>query len=500
MYPLHDKDLDRLSREAAEQFEVEHGASGWDHLEKRLDQELPQKKDRRRFLFWLFFISLATGGTLAGILKNKVPATSLAKNEVITSSSANKTTAVIKPDATVKNNTTNNTQTITDKTQPVQNSQPVITQQEATPVSKQSVTGTQQATINNQKATPANNKTTDNKKTKSSPAIDQQPIGLNYAITGSNNNSLKNNRNKYNQPKQKQSRPQRTGNNQIAQSKHNDDLNTTLGNDIAANSPVTNQTTTAEPVDKNEVPAANSANTTPDSATDKNTTAPVAADSTAKPAAQQPVKKEEPKKPHNYKQPLEIGLLAGPDGSTVEFGSLYKTGYNFGVQVGYRLNNRWSVNTAIIYTKKFYKADSQYFHPKIDWTMWKPNNVNGNCSMWEIPVNVRYDIAYNDKRRWFVSTGLSTYLMTNENYSLSFRGASGTYYSSPYKSDSNSNYIFSIVNLSVGYERSLGKRFSIQAEPYLKIPMKGLGYGNMRMDSYGMLFSLKYKPMFRSKK
>jgi hypothetical protein len=109
-------------------------------------------------------------------------------------------------------------------------------------------------------------------------------------------------------------------------------------------------------------------------------------------------------------------------------------------------------------------------------------------------------VAYNDKRRWFVSTGLSTYLMDKENYTLNFLSMGGGYYRSSYKSDSNSNYIFSILNLSVGFERSLNKHFSIQAEPYLKIPMTGLGYGNMRMDSYGILFSLKYKPTFRSKK
>jgi len=88
--------------------------------------------------------------------------------------------------------------------------------------------------------------------------------------------------------------------------------------------------------------------------------------------------------------------------------------------------------------------------------------------------------------------------MTKENYKIKYK-AYNNYYTYPINSDSNSNYLFSIVNLSVGMERSLGKNFSIQAEPYLKIPLKGLGYGSMRMDSYGILFSLKYKPTFRSK-
>jgi hypothetical protein len=117
--------------------------------------------------------------------------------------------------------------------------------------------------------------------------------------------------------------------------------------------------------------------------------------------------------------------------------------------------------------------------------------------MWEIPVNVRYDFSYNEKWRWFASTGLSTYLMDKEYYNIYYTHNGIPYDPYDYDSDTNSNYLFSIWNLSAGMERSLGKHFSIQAEPYLKIPLKGLGAGNMRMTSYGVLFTLKYKPTFK---
>jgi hypothetical protein len=225
---------------------------------------------------------------------------------------------------------------------------------------------------------------------------------------------------------------------------------------------------------------------------------PANADSAQTPAA--PVVKKAPEKKQDKKvKGLELGLMAGPDLSTVKFGPIYKTGYNFGVQAGYRFSDRWSVNTGVIYTKKFYQADSQDFHYKMP-NNYKLKNVEGNCAMWEIPVNVRYDVSFNDKRRWFISTGLSTYLMDKEDYDVYYYTWSNNVYSWPIKSDSNSNYIFSIVNLSAGMERSLGKHFSIQAEPYLKIPLKGLGMGSMRMTSYGVLFTLKYKPQFNSKR
>ena len=233
----------------------------------------------------------------------------------------------------------------------------------------------------------------------------------------------------------------------------------------------------------------------------KETTTAAAATDSAKTTPAPVVKKEPEKKQDKKVKGLELGLMTGPDLSTVKFGPVYKTGYNFGVQVGYRFSNRWSVNTGVIYTKKFYKADSADFHYKTNWPNYKLRNVEGNCAMWEIPVNVRYDISYNEKRRWFVSTGLSTYLMDKEDYILYYGNNWNNYITeAPVNNDVNSNYIFSIVNLSAGMERSFGKRFSLQAEPYLKVPLKGLGMGSMRMTSYGVLFTLKYKPQFNSKR
>ena len=53
-------------------------------------------------------------------------------------------------------------------------------------------------------------------------------------------------------------------------------------------------------------------------------------------------------------------------------------------------------------------------------------------------------------------------------------------------------HLLSILNLSAGYERSLGPRWSIQAEPYFKLPLSGVGAGKMRLASAGVFFGLKY--------
>jgi len=519
MYPLHDDNLDRLSRDAAEHFEVEPGASGWDHLEKRLDKELPQQKKRRRFLFWLFFITATTGGAFIAIMKYK-PVTPLAKNVpgVVSPKDQNDPLQNPKPDnsntaATAENNRTTGsystsltpsqpTPTTTTNPHPVAgNEAPLasaVDPKSTITSNKQPAPATALATTSDKNISKPVVKTSNNKKLKPAshqPAVDKTALTLNYA-TITPDNSGKDTWHSTKPSKRNRGQQQRT-----ITSKNNQSQNPVPDNTAITDNSTTavDQNTNVEPVDRNNDPVTTQpANIIPaDSLKDSNTAVVPVADS-AKTLAQEPLKKENDRKKDKIKQPLELGLVAGPDKSTVEFGPLDKTGYIFGLQIGYRFSNRWSVNTGIMYTKKFYQADSQYFHYKNPWN-WEINKVDGNCSMWEIPVNVRYDVSFNEKRRWFVSTGLSTYLMDKENYKIHYDW-NGNPSSSPYNSDSNTNYLFSIWNLSVGIERSLGKQFSIQAEPYLKVPLKGLGIGSMRMDSYGVFFTLKYKPTFKTKR
>lgn len=518
MYPLHDNDLDRLSREAAEHFEVEPGASGWAHLEKRLDEELPQKKKRRRFLFWLFFLTATTGGALTAILTHK-PASPLGNNAVVAVTPAQKPAVsqqqetakaaineAVQPGAATGSNTPAtttpaqspaNANTVTGNNPNAAGSNehtvnPVVT---ASAASKPNTTGANQAadatilnTSPNKKAAQPIAKANNSKKLKpvSPTGTDNSPLSLNYATIAPTNkgvNGLHTTKTKGNKTGKKKGANQGQQQQTISPAPDNTAV---ADHGITAN----DQQPATDPVAVNDKSSTPQPTTTSTDSAKSNAPVPPAADS-AKTLAKENNKKPDAKKDKNEKG-FELGLMAGPDASTVKFGPLYKPGYNFGLYIGYRFSNRWSVNTGLIYTKKWYKANGKDFHYKTQWPLEK---AEGNCSMWEIPVNVRYDVSYNAKRRWFASTGLSTYLMNKENYDL--------YYSwptpYPWNIDSNSTYLFSIWNLSVGMERSLGKHVSIQAEPYLKIPLQGLGTGSMRMDSYGINFTLKYKFGSRTK-
>ena len=69
-----------------------------------------------------------------------------------------------------------------------------------------------------------------------------------------------------------------------------------------------------------------------------------------------------------------------------------------------------------------------------------------------------------------------------------------------WNSDSSINYLFSVLNISAGFEHNISKQLSVQAEPYLKVPLKGMGYGSMNLDSYGLYLTFKYKPFLKKSK
>ncbi len=93
------------------------------------------------------------------------------------------------------------------------------------------------------------------------------------------------------------------------------------------------------------------------------------------------------------------------------------------------------------------------------------------------------------------SAGLSSYLMKEENYNYYYKYYPGSPTYSHLSSIRNeNNHYFSVVTLSAGYKRKLGNRVTMMAEPYLKLPVKGVGYGKVKLNSGGVLFSIGVNP------
>lgn len=199
-------------------------------------------------------------------------------------------------------------------------------------------------------------------------------------------------------------------------------------------------------------------------------------------------------KQKSFKPYFYYSMVAGPDVSVVKFQKTSNAGYSIGIMLGYQVTKQLSIFTGALFDKKVYYTNGKY----LDTSRLKLPlhsiilNADGYCKMIEIPVNFKYDFITSHGNSWFLSTGLSSYLMQQEDYNLEY-----TRYNTPYKKEygysNSSRDWFSILNISAGYQKSLSKQTNISISPYFKIPLKGIGIGKLPLNSSGIYFSVSRK-------
>jgi len=192
-------------------------------------------------------------------------------------------------------------------------------------------------------------------------------------------------------------------------------------------------------------------------------------------------------------------LSAGPDVSAVGL-TTGKTRVATGIGIGYRISGRFSVRTGFYSARKVYTADGSDYKGSAVFMSYYPNlkSVEGDCRVFEIPLLVDYHFGGKKKHSWFLSTGLSSLLMKKEVYDYYYRPNSSTYYVNKSRTFNNENqHFFSVADLSGGYSVNLNKTFSMQAEPYLRVPLTGIGQGRINLNSAGILFTLVARPFIK---
>ena len=193
------------------------------------------------------------------------------------------------------------------------------------------------------------------------------------------------------------------------------------------------------------------------------------------------------KKSQGSKPFIYAGIMGGLDISTVKMQNIFNTGFQGGVLIGYSLNNRLSIETGLSLDKKYYYTDGKYFNSKVVYLQGTATlvDVKGNCYMLDVPVNIKYNFVIDGKTKWFSIAGVSSYFMKKQSYRYNI--VYNTYQYPKYADYSAaSSSLFAVINLGAGLEGELGKKISFRIEPYLKIPLKGIGVGNLSITSAGV--------------
>ncbi|WP_460982567.1 porin family protein [Spirosoma fluminis] len=204
-----------------------------------------------------------------------------------------------------------------------------------------------------------------------------------------------------------------------------------------------------------------------------------------------------------FQKGLSVRFVVSPDLSTIGLHDFTRPGTNVGMMLEYRLASRWSVQVGVLRSTKVYRASTDYYDLPAYTANWQvqPEGVSGRCNMIDIPINLRYDLllrpAPNGQgvNRWFVSGGATSYIMRQEDYDYEYADPNNPHIYPDRRGwhGNTGDYKFSQLNLSAGYERTFSRRLSWQIEPFLKMPLKKIGYYKLNLLSTGAFFSIRYK-------
>jgi Outer membrane protein beta-barrel domain len=186
-----------------------------------------------------------------------------------------------------------------------------------------------------------------------------------------------------------------------------------------------------------------------------------------------------------------IGALAGISLNRVKTQGLQKPGYEVGFKAGYQFTNQLSIETGLLFEKKYYYTSGEYFNTsRIASTMpvgMKVVSLKGRFSVFELPLTFKYNLPNNRTTRghFYTTAGISTYLISRE-YNQYKTLLNGTQNNMTGIYNNQSTYSAASLNISIGYEKNIGKLTRLRFDPYIQFPIKGLGVGAIPVTTAGI--------------
>lgn len=431
-----DDEINKRIAEAANRYHPAYDDEAWNGMAQLLDEHLPQKKDRRRILFFL-----VTAIVCAGLFfiffqykKNSSPAFLSNKVSKNNQEADNKKTALpvkILP----KNNDNNKHNAI------------------ISPVNENGISQKQKPVTSGLVTINANKK-----------IIIKNRNG-NKSISSNKNETSKTN----------------TENTTAKVNSYNADKSSSIPKQLNKNA--TMDTVTNEIV--NKISATNGQDST------KN---------------KQMAKQENPKQAKSinkqtkidksFRKNFGITVSSGAEVSGLTVSKAGKLTVAYGAGLSYDLSRRFTLRTGFYVDKKIYSVGKNDYHAQggniVNYDYLQ--SIDGDCKVYEIPLILNYNFGKLKNHYWFAAAGLSSYLMKKESYDYYYKYPSGNTYDKLWSVSNKNKHYFSVLDLSAGYEYAFNKKFSLAAEPYLKLPFSGVGAGKIKLNSAGILFSVTMKP------
>lgn len=189
-----------------------------------------------------------------------------------------------------------------------------------------------------------------------------------------------------------------------------------------------------------------------------------------------------------------VGFVISPDLSTAgSVSNFYDPGFKGGIMAEYSLTKNISLISGFAISNLRYKAYGEAYSPPQYWNSGvMPDETTAFCLVLDIPLNLKANVINFDRSRIFATAGISSYIMLNEEYQFSYESNEPGMPSS-WSDRTGTRHWLSNAGLSVGIEYDLSTNWTLRAEPHIKVPLKGVGWGDVKLYSMGSFLSLNYR-------
>ena len=444
---------DDINKKIIEGEEASHSHQterAWNDMEALLDKHLPQEKKRRRFIFLLFPLLLGAGLATFYFMKTQEPGRSLTSRKSLPQQS------ISTPGSSTPESEGNKTQAHPKRSEIGEKKDVGV----PLPQQNKSQSPNQGIADNNRdidQTTPAKKPSIKSNQRGNLLSVRQRPVRLTRIANNQKQNTRTDNEKDNELPVAAEVPAAKNGERSIA---------------AIPSRPVNEEATQKDlPVAVENKPAADSA------ANDiKETTKRV-------------------KKKGSFGDKFSLTFSVGPDISAVGFHNPGNVQLQYGIGAAYALTKNLTVRTGFYAGNKKYDADSSDY--RMPYPINKLEKVEADCFVYEIPVSLVYNFNKVKSHNWFIGASVSSYIMKEETYGYYYKNTwnQPQYYDRTYKNENT--HLFSVVGLSGGYQYRLSDRLSLLAEPYIKVPVSGIGVGKVKLDNTGVLFTISYKPFLK---
>jgi hypothetical protein len=197
-----------------------------------------------------------------------------------------------------------------------------------------------------------------------------------------------------------------------------------------------------------------------------------------------------------------VAMVMAPDYSSTEMRNFTSPGKSYGLLIGFNVTKRFSISSGLFRSSKLYTGYGNDYQPPEGYWQRKtngivPDEINGACEVWEIPLMLQYAVVQREKSRLYGSLGMTSYLITHEKYEYCFNNPNPGAASS-WSTNKSTTYPFNVGYMAVGYEHKLTKHLSLGLEPFVKIPFRGMGWSHVNIYSTGAYLTARYRLLKKS--